>query len=120
MTDLLHCDRLLIISGGVGITAALPWAYSHLNARLVWSVKAAERGLVSAVDLAGVVNKEVRIGSRFNVEELISEEENAGWSRVGVFVCGPGGLCDDVRAAVVTAGRRGKSVFELEVDSFGW
>ena len=119
-TDLLRCDRLLIIVGGIGITAALPWAYSHLNAKLVWSVKEGDQGLAGTVGLAGVANKEVRIGSRFDVNALIVEEENAGWSRVGVFVSGPGGLCDDVRAAVVAAGRRGKTVFELEVDAFVW
>lgn len=119
-TDLLRCDRLLIVSGGIGITAAMPWAYRHFNAKLAWSVKAADRGLADAVDLAGVANKDVRIGSRFDVHDLVAEEENAGWSRVGVFVSGPGSLCDDVRAAVVAAGKRGKTVFELEVDAFAW
>lgn len=120
--NVLQCDRLLIIAGGIGITGALPWAYSHPNAKLVWSVKEVHRELADAVDLAGVATnmKEIKIGSRFNVEELIAEEENTGWARVGVVVCGPGSLCDDVRATVVAAGRRAKTVFELEIDSFTW
>ncbi|KAK5655945.1 hypothetical protein OQA88_5080 [Cercophora sp. LCS_1] len=118
--DILRCDRILIIAGGIGITGALPWAYSHVNAKLVWSVKETARDLVDAVDLSGVATKEVRVGSRFSMEDLIVDEGNAGWARVGVVVCGPGSLCDDVRAAVSAAGRRGGTVFELEIDAFSW
>jgi len=121
VASLLKCDRLLIVAGGIGITGALPWVYGgHPNAKLVWSVKEANRGLVDAIDLSGVVSKEVKVGSRFEMGELIDGEENAGWSRIGVVGCGPGGLCDDLRAAVVTAGRRGRVVFELEIDAFNW
>ncbi|KAK0716353.1 ferric reductase-like transmembrane component [Lasiosphaeris hirsuta] len=117
---ILRCDRVLLIAGGIGITGALPWAHSHLNTKLAWSVKEEARGLVDAVNLGGVLSKEVRIGSRFDVWELITEEENAGWARVGVVICGPGSLCDDARAAVVAAGRRAKTIFELEIDAFSW
>ena len=37
-----------------------------------------------------------------------------------VVTCGPGGLCDDVRAAVVAAAKRGPTVFELEEDAYSW
>lgn len=118
--EILHCDRVLLIAGGIGITGVLPWAFSHLNVKLAWSVKESDRSLAEAVDLGGVATKEVRIGSRFNVEELLAEEENAGWARVGIVVSGPGSLCDDTRAAVVAAGKRGKTVYELEVDAYSW
>ncbi len=78
------------------------------------------RCLTDAIDLGGVADKEVRVGSRFDVAELIEAEARAGWERVGVVVSGPGGLCDDVRAAVAAAGRRSKTVFELEVDAYSW
>jgi hypothetical protein len=29
-------------------------------------------------------------------------------------------LCDDVKAAVVAAERKGKAVFELEIDAYSW
>lgn len=130
-SQVLRCDRVLVISGGIGITGALPWVYSHWNVKLAWSVSEAARGLVEAVNLnqspdverlSGRGSKEVKVkvGERFNVEELVKEEEEAGWKRVGVVVCGPGGMCDDVRAAVVKVGRRGRTVFELEVDAFSW
>jgi hypothetical protein len=118
--DVLRCDRVLLIAGGIGITGVLPWAYNHWNTKLVWSVAESARCLVDGVDLSGVATKEVRIGRRFNARDLIAEEEDAGWSRIGVVVAGPGGLCDDVRAAVAAAGRRGRAVFELEVDAYSW
>jgi len=118
--EILRCDRVLLIAGGIGITGVLPWAYNHWNVKLAWSVSESARLLVEAVELSGVMAKDVRVGSRFDVKELIAEEVDAGWDRVGVVVSGPGGLCDDVRAAVVAAGRRGKTVFELEVDAYSW
>ena len=51
---------------------------------------------------------------------MLSQEEDAGWAKIGVVACGPGGLCDDVRAAVVAAAKRGKAKFELEVDMYSW
>ncbi|KAK0609455.1 ferric reductase-like transmembrane component [Immersiella caudata] len=119
-SEVLRCDRVLLIAGGIGITGILPWAHNHWNVKLAWSVSESARSLVEAVELSKVESKEVRVGRRFDVRELIAEEAEAGWERVGVVVSGPGGLCDDVRAAVVAAGRKGKTVFELEVDAYSW
>ena len=47
-------------------------------------------------------------------------EAQAGYGKVGVVVCGPGGMCDEVRARVAGLGRGGSTAFELEVDSFSW
>ena len=70
--------------------------------------------------LKEVADKEVLVGQRLDVGALLREEAQAGYAKVGVVVCGPGGMCDDVRAGVVGLGRHGKTVFELEVDSFSW
>ncbi len=120
--ELLRCDRLLLIGGGIGITSLLPFASSHWNVKLAWSVKESARCLAEDLDgaLSTVADKDVRIGSRLDVEHLLAEEVTAGWPRVGVVVSGPGGLCDDVRAAVAAAGRRGGTEFELEVEAFTW
>ncbi|KAK3379111.1 ferric reductase-like transmembrane component [Lasiosphaeria ovina] len=121
--EVLRCDRVLLVAGGIGITGVLAWAsHQHWNVKLVWSVAESARCLVDAVDLCRVVvaAKEVRVGRRFDVDELIADEEDAGWARVGVVVSGPGGLCDSVRAAVAAAGRRGRTVFELEVEAYSW
>jgi len=118
--EILRCDRILLVAGGIGITGVLPWAYSHRNVKLAWGVSESARPLLEVFELGGIVDKEVRVGRRLDVVELIEVEAKAGWDRVGVVVSGPGGLCDDVRAAVVAAGRKGKTVFELEVDAYSW
>ncbi|KAJ5652253.1 hypothetical protein N7507_009679 [Penicillium longicatenatum] len=120
--EVLRCDRLLLIGGGIGITGILPFATNHWNVKLAWSVKESARCLVD--DLKGALDlvkeKDVRIGSRFDLEKLLNEEMEAGWDKVGVVVSGPGVLCDDARAAVVTAARLGKTKFELEVEAYSW
>ena len=120
--EVLRCDRLLLIGGGIGITGLLPWAANHRNVKLCWSVKETAKCLVEAVDgaLSGIAERDVRVGNRLNVDELLAMETVSGWEEVGVVVSGPGGLCDDVRAAVVAAGRKGNTVFELEVEAYSW
>ncbi|KAL6856719.1 ferric reductase-like transmembrane component [Trichoderma novae-zelandiae] len=122
--DLLRCDRLVLIGGGIGITDLLPWAYNHWNVRVVWSVKDSAACLVNevkgALDTSSITRNDIRIGGRFNVIEVIDEEARVGWHKVGVIVSGPGSLCDDVRAAVSLAGRAGQTKFRLEVDAYSW
>lgn len=122
--DVLRCDRLLLIGGGIGITGLLLFVNNHWNVKLAWSVKESAQCLVD--DLNGVLSgialtdKDVRIGKRLDIGQLLAEEMEAGWEKVGVVVSGPGGLCDDVRAVVVAAGRLGKIEFELEVEAYSW
>lgn len=70
--------------------------------------------------LRSVADKEIRVGRRIDIAAILAEEEKAGWERVGVVVCGPGGLCDDTRAEVVRRGKSGPVVWELEVNAFSW
>ncbi|KAH8588423.1 ferric reductase like transmembrane component-domain-containing protein [Bisporella sp. PMI_857] len=118
----LGCDRLLLIGGGIGITALIPFLSSHTNVHLCWSLKQSSEGIIHDLSsvLEGVVEKQILVGKRLDVEQIIIQEANAGWKKIGVVVCGPGGLCDDVRAVVTAAGRQGKAMFELEVDAFSW
>ncbi|KAH7305107.1 ferric reductase-like transmembrane component [Rhexocercosporidium sp. MPI-PUGE-AT-0058] len=120
--EILCCDRLLLIGGGIGITSILPWVAVHGEVKLCWSVKESARCLVREVDglLSTVADKEIKIGSRLDFTRLLDEERETGWARVGVVVSGPGEFCDDVRQAVALAGRKGKSVFQLEVDAYSW
>lgn len=113
---------MLLIGGGIGITGLLMWANAHVNVKLAWSLKETSKSLEEdlAIALDNIADKEVVIGKRLDVNELLAQEVKAGWKRVGVVVCGPDGLCDDVRQAVVTFGRRRETVFELEVDAFSW
>ncbi|KAL8372553.1 hypothetical protein RB595_002067 [Gaeumannomyces hyphopodioides] len=105
-----ECDRLVLVAGGIGITGVL--ALSHPNAKLYWALREDAVGL--ARDLQGAlagVDKEVRVG-RLDVAAILEHE--AGWKRVGVVVCGPAGLCDDVRALVAKRG------WELQVEAYSW
>ncbi|KAK0701275.1 ferric reductase-like transmembrane component [Lasiosphaeris hirsuta] len=120
VSALLRCDRLLVLAGGIGITGVLPYAYSHWNVKLAWSVSESARCLAEAVDLSGVSSKEVYVGSRLDIYKLVYDEADSGWGRIGVVASGPGGFCDDVRAAVTAAGRKGTTVFELEIDAYSW
>ena len=117
----LKSDRLVLVAGGIGITGVLPFVACHSNVKLYWSVRQSAEGLVRDLDgpLGGLA-KDVRVGSRLDLAALLDEEESAGWSRIGVVVCGPGGLCDDARALVATKGQSGPAVWELEVDAFSW
>ena len=126
----LRTDRLVLVGGGIGITGLLPWTRAgHPNVRLCWSVRASAaclarelEGALAAAEASGLLQREVRVGGpRIDVAALLEDEARAGWAKIGVVVCGPGGLCDDVRAAVAQLGRREKGVvFELEVDAYSW
>ncbi|KAF2727914.1 ferric reductase transmembrane component 4 [Polyplosphaeria fusca] len=121
-SELLSCDRLLLIGGGIGITGLLGFVGAHPNIKLAWSMKqiheAVARDLAAVVDT--VADREVRIGERLEVKALVQAEAQAGYGRVGVVVCGPGELCDDVRGVVASVARHSKTRFDLEVDAFGW
>lgn len=121
-TKVLNCDRLLLIGGGIGITGLLGFLHAHINVKFAWSVKQTDEAIVHDLDsvLQSVVDREIRVGERLDVNALLRQEAQAGYKKVGVVACGPAGLCDDVRAMVSSLGRHEKIVFELEVDTFGW
>ena len=120
--QVLSCERLLLIGGGIGITSILPIAAHHRNVKLAWSVKESAKCIVDDLReaLDQMKEKDVRIGSRYDIEDLLSQEMEAGWDNVGVVVSGPGGLCDDARVAVVAAAKLGKTKFELEAGAYSW
>ncbi|KAF2748707.1 hypothetical protein M011DRAFT_457430 [Sporormia fimetaria CBS 119925] len=120
--SVLRTDRLVLIAGGIGITGILPFIAHHSNVKLFWSVKQSAGGLVT--DLEGVLSslkeEQVAVGARLDVDAVLGGEAEVGWKRIGVVVCGPGGLCDDVRAGVARRGRAGSVVWELDVEAFSW
>lgn len=121
-SEVLKSDRILLIGGGIGITGLISWVGQHTNIRLTWSIKESARPLLDDLTpaLAAVEDKVVVVGERLDIEALLTHEAQSGWKRIGVVVCGPAGLCDDVRAIVCRLGRRTPFVFELEVDAFDW
>ena len=120
--EVLKCDHLLLIGGGIGITGLIAWIHMHPNIKLAWSVKSNAEPLVRELNtvLASVADKQVYVGERLDVDGLLKVAAEAGYKKVGVVVCGPPGMCDDVRAKVAGIGRGNRTVFELEVDAFSW
>jgi len=111
-----------MVAGGVGITATLPFLSSHHNAKLYWSVREDMRPLVN--DISGTralanVEKEIRVGGRFKLREVLEIEAAKGGEVLGVVVCGPAEMCDEVRRAVVCLGKRGKKI-GMKVEAFSW
>jgi Ferric reductase like transmembrane component len=121
-SEILKCDHVLLIGGGIGITGLIAWVHAHPNVKLAWSVKSSAEALVKEMDivLKDMADKEVVLGERLNIEALLRSEAQAGYGKVGVVVSGPGGMCDAVRAGVAGLRRGGKTVFELEVDAYSW
>jgi hypothetical protein len=74
---------------------------------------------LSAV-LDEVREREIGVGRRLGINGLLQDEANLGWPKIAVVVCGPAGMCDDVRAAVTGLNKEkaGDWSFELEVYSF--
>ncbi|KAK1569919.1 ferric reductase like transmembrane component-domain-containing protein [Colletotrichum navitas] len=120
--DVLKCDRVLLVGGGIGITGLLTWTRAHVNVKLCWSLRETSCALLQDLEpaLDNIPDKVVLVGQRLDIEALLVREVEAGWKKVGVVVCGPAGLCDDTRMAVVRVGKRVKVIFELEVDAFSW
>lgn len=124
---LAHCSTLLCIAGGVGITATLPILRSYAGpvARLYWGVK--HDDIVTAVApemlaLEGRVKTEIKVGDRWDVDAVVRDEvlNSAARGDVGVLVCGPPGMADDVRRAVGQVAGRSKRGVVLIDEAFSW
>ena len=132
--------NVLVLAGGVGITAVLsllerPRTAPHGTTKLYWGVRTAP--LVRAVEhLLGEsvtptesagktrwLDAEVRIsvGKRFVFPEVLETELLSGGMLGGttVVVCGPPGMSDVVRLAVVALAKRGATV-RLAEERFDW
>jgi hypothetical protein len=78
---------------------------------------------VHAVDeeLLKNVDKEVFVGSRMNIREVLKDEiAYAGEGGVTVLVSGPGGMADETRMVVSEIGRKGKVNVRLVDEAFSW
>ncbi|USP76285.1 ferric reductase-like transmembrane component [Curvularia clavata] len=121
-TDALEADHLLLLGGGIGITGLLSWLSVHPSIKLAWSVKTSDKALVDEMYpiIRNVADKQILVGQRFSIKDLLQDEIHVGYKKVGVIVCGPPEMCDEARALVAGLGRGSKTVFELHVDAFTW
>lgn len=130
--------NLIILAGGVGITAVLPLIdrplfAAHGQVKLYWGVR--RQPLVTAVEkllgegistlddraIWGKAEVFVKVGERFDFGNLLERELKDGGVVGGttVVVCGPPGMSDEVRGAVGKLAREGVSVRFLE-ERFSW
>ncbi|KAK2763915.1 hypothetical protein FQN54_009534 [Arachnomyces sp. PD_36] len=124
--ELSHCSTLLCIAGGVGITGVLGFAHKFAGprGRLCWSVRtqALARAVESEIKQLGPqVTVETTVGARLPLGQIIREELGRDDDKgiLGISVCGPPGMADEVRGLVgQLAGSRRGVVFKDE--AFSW
>lgn len=117
----LRCDRLLLIGGGIGITALAPFVPNHTNVKLYWSMRDEQAAMINEIrPMLQHVENEIVQGKRLDIAALLQREVGDGWKDVGVVVCGPGGMCDLVRQEVVKVSKASKIHIELDVEAFSW
>ncbi|KAF6750415.1 metalloreductase [Ephemerocybe angulata] len=128
--DLAHCSSLLVFAGGVGITAVLPLlkTFGGSKAKMFWGVR--DESLAQALepeflhDLRERRGTEVsvRIGDRWDVKGLVKAELDGTLEAgdLGIVVCGPAGMADDVRSAVGEYGATAKRGVVFVDEAFAW
>ncbi|KAJ3511632.1 hypothetical protein NMY22_g15590 [Coprinellus aureogranulatus] len=126
--NLSHCSSLLCIAGGVGITAVIPLikSFGGVRSRLEWGLRsealalALQRDLTSLTQGTGIVEVNTSVGKRLNVKEIVKEELERGddIGDLGVVVCGPLPMADDVRNAVAEFGSKAKRGVVFVDESF--
>lgn len=127
--ELAHCSTLIGIAGGVGITAVLPMAraFGGLRSRVWWGAK--HDDIIRAIQpevrqLGPSVELETVVGSRLPVSDILRDEllRDDEKGNVGIVVCGPASMADDVRRAVgelVISGKAKRGVVFVD-EAFSW
>ncbi|KAF1994330.1 hypothetical protein P154DRAFT_527126 [Amniculicola lignicola CBS 123094] len=140
--NLLHLaatySHIVCIAGGVGITAMLPLLRARSTTSFGRTALYFGSRTQAFVKFSGVeaLQKEgsgldvrIRVGARWQVEDIITREAGAtdshtrgvGGGDVLVVVCGPAGLNHDVRMEVVEANKKRKNgVIRLVDEHFSW
>ncbi|TLD03965.1 hypothetical protein PgNI_11403 [Pyricularia grisea] len=130
------CTSVLCIAGGVGVTAVLPLllllllhsktaaSSASTRGRLVWGVRDGSLPAALAPELASLQTAgfevETSVGKRVDVAAVLEQELLAGGGLLGVVVCGPPGMADEVRARVAQLGRSGRRAVVFVDEAFSW
>jgi predicted ferric reductase len=130
-SQLAQCSSILVIAGGVGITACLPIIKENAakETNLFWSSR--KGGLVADLEptissLPSNVMVKALVGERFNLDAIIYEEmvEQGGVSKgmLGIVVSGPPEMADDVRSKVTQIARNSDYTrpYVLIDEAFSW
>ncbi|KAL2198323.1 ferric reductase like transmembrane component-domain-containing protein [Corynascus similis CBS 632.67] len=129
-TELSRCSNIVYVAGGVGITALLPYIRQiRKPSQLFWGSRRA--GLASAVapalkQLPANVEVETSVGQRLDLEGILygalTTKAETDDGPVGIVVCGPAGMADQVRHKVVQLSRCGVATrpYVLVDEAFTW
>ncbi|RXW15554.1 hypothetical protein EST38_g10302 [Candolleomyces aberdarensis] len=130
--NLASCSTLLCIAGGVGITPVIPIikSFEGVKTRLAWGVRT--EWLLRAVDdeIKDLVKRGARVetkisgdaNGRFNVGDIVREEllQSEDEGDLGVVVCGPNGMADEVRMVIAELGPKAKRGVVFIDEAFSW
>ncbi|CAI6089513.1 unnamed protein product [Clonostachys chloroleuca] len=127
--NLRECSSFVGIAGGVGITAVLPIAsrLAGISARVFWGVKHDDilRSIKPELErYNSKVELHTTIGTRMHLDgilkaELLREDVKGN---LGVVVCGPPSMSDDVRKVVTelaSSGKANRGVVFID-EAFSW
>lgn len=120
--------QVICIVGGSGITAVLPLLRSRASGAtgrtvLYWSCRSEALVQASGVkELGSAIECHILVGRRFEVEDVIHRETGSIDGDLAVVTCGPAGLADDVRHAVVKENRNtdGQGIIRLYEECYSW
>ncbi|KAI6267386.1 hypothetical protein MCOR28_008549 [Pyricularia oryzae] len=125
----------IIVRTRTGVTAVLPLLLrrgacsalpsgSPKRGRLVWAVRDGSLPAALAPELAALqaagVEVETSVGKRVDLGAALEQEVLAGGDLLGVVVCGPPGMADEVRAKVTQLGRSGRRAVVFVDEAFSW
>ncbi|KAI4953946.1 hypothetical protein J4E91_001655 [Alternaria rosae] len=123
-SSLSASPTLIVLAGGVGITAVLPYICSHPgHTKLYWGCRT--QGLVDDVMRSGAllhVEKEIIVGGRMAIRDVLHEEvSKAGGGEVAILVSGPESMSTEARDTVrsIVVGQK-KVKVNLYVENFSW
>ncbi|KAL8953431.1 MAG: hypothetical protein Q9222_000705 [Ikaeria aurantiellina] len=119
--DLSEYSSLICIAGGVGITACIPYLRAHPGAvKLFWGVRSS--GIVDTMAPSlGEVEREVYVGRRMDIGEVLDKELGSEKGSIVVLVSGPSEMADEVRCVFNGIAKRREGLrIKLVEEAFSW
>ncbi|KAF2007485.1 hypothetical protein P154DRAFT_569360 [Amniculicola lignicola CBS 123094] len=108
--EVLKCDRLLLLAGGIGIIGTLVFLHAHPTVKIAFSLKREhEAVLQDLMPMFNGIESDIQVGERLNLTGVLHQEADNGYVKVEVVACGLGEFVDTVRAEVAKLGRRSKT-----------